>query len=696
MSSGRTARIGVDIGGTFTDLVLLASDGDCFFRKVSSTPAAPEAAVLDGVYGVLDEAGISPDAVTDVLHGTTVGSNTLLQRVGARAMLLATRGFRDVLEIGRVRTPDMFDLSWDKPKPLIARRHRLEVDERVRADGTVLKPVPEGDIAAAADHARREGIETVAICFLNSYANPENERRAAEMFRALCPDIPVSASVDILPEMREYERTSTTAVNAYVLPKLQTYLRRLEAGLREIGLTAPLLVANSNGGLASARMAQERPAFFISSGRSAGVAGAARLGASIEEPDLIAFDMGGTTASASLIAGGALSRTNEYEFRSGISTPSRFIKAGGYLMRVPAVDVAEVGSGAGSIAWIDDGGLLNVGPVSAGADPGPACYGQGGVRPTVTDANAILGFLPTTLAGGALKLDLAAAEATIAKDLAEPLRLSVEEAAFGVREVANANMARAIRTVTVERGVDPRDFALLAFGGSGPAHAADLARMLEIPRIIAPRAPGVFTAMGMLAGSVERHSIRAVATPLAALQADRMATLAADLAAECRDALAMEGYGPDRTTVTFEMDLCFTGQDSEVSVPILSPETAFDPDGIRAAFLAAYEDLYGYASTDSVDAVSLRALGRGMNDQMLDFRTLRSPEFDRPADVRAAREVLFGRDAGRVSTPVVDRTSFSGASEGPLILESSDATLVVPPDAAVHTDAAGDIVITLR
>lgn len=696
MAAGRTARIGVDIGGTFTDLALLASDGACYFRKVSSTPAAPEAAVLAGVQDALAEAGLGPKDVTEVLHGTTVGSNTLLQRAGAKAMLLATKGFRDVLEIGRVRTPDMFDLAWDKPKPLIARRHRLEVDERVRADGSVLKPVPAADIEAAAEHARREGVETVAICFLNSYANPDNERRAAEMFQALCPDIPVSASVDILPEMREYERTSTTAVNAYVLPKLRAYLTGLEQGLREIGLTAPLLVANSNGGLASASMAQDRPAFFISSGRSAGVAGAARLGEAIDAPDLIAFDMGGTTASASLIAGGALSRTNEYEFRAGISTPSRFIKAGGYLMRVPAVDVAEVGAGAGSIAWLDDGGLLNVGPVSAGADPGPACYGQGGVRPTVTDANAILGFLPSTLAGGALTLDLDAAAAAIRRDLADPLGLSVEDAAFGVREVANANMARAIRTVTVERGVDPRDFTLLAFGGSGPAHAADLARMLEIPRVIAPRAPGVFTAMGMLAGAVERHFIRAVGAPLTALDTARMGALAEDLAVECRAAMAAEGYGGDRMSIGFELDLCFTGQDSEVPVPIPAPDVGFDPAATRDAFLTAYEDLYGYASTDSIDAVSLRAIARGEIGQTLDFAALASPAFEQAPAAPETRGVIFSRGEGRVTTPVVDRSNFSGEAEGPLILESADATVVVPPGAHVAIDAAGDIVVTLR
>ena len=431
------ARIGVDIGGTFTDLVLLNSEGKTYFQKVASTPPAPEQAVLTGIGLVLEQAGLDPSQVSEVLHGTTVGSNTLLQKVGAKCGLITTKGFRDVLEIGRVRTPDMFNLTWDKPTPLVARRNRLEVDERATAQGEVLRPVSEAEMQAAIDHFRAEGVESVAICFLNSYLNGDNERTALEMFQRLCPEISVTASVEVLPEMREYERTSTTAVNAYVLPILKSYLIRLEQGIKSLGIDAPLLVSNSNGGLSGARTAQEKPVFFISSGRSAGVVGASRLGQSVDEDNLIVFDMGGTTASASLIAEGQLTRTNEYEFRAGISTPSRFIKAGGYMMRVPTVDVAEVGNGAGSIAWLDDGGLLNVGPVSAGAEPGPVCYGIGGDKPTMTDANVALGYLPTELAGGTMRLDAEAARASIRRDLADPLNIPVEEAAYGIREIAN-------------------------------------------------------------------------------------------------------------------------------------------------------------------------------------------------------------------------------------------------------------------
>ena len=510
-------RLSIDIGGTFTDLVLARAEGRSFSRKVSSTPAAPEDAVMTGLALILADAELPASALQEVRHGTTVGSNTLLQKAGARTGLITTRGFRDVLEIGRLRTPGMFDLTWDKPEPLIARRHRLEANERIAASGEVLRPLDVDDILAAGRFFRAEGIESVALCFLNSYRNPAHERQAAELFAKAFPEIFVTASVDVLPEAGEYERTSTAAVNAYVLPALRGYLDRLEQQLRQAGVTAPLLIGNSNGGLSAVKVAQAKPVFFISSGRASGAVGGARLGHAMNERDLIVFDMGGTTASAALVRDGELERTNEYEFRAGMSVPSRFIKAGGYMMRVPTVDVAEVGSGAGSIAAIDAGGLLVVGPNSAGARPGPACYGLGGTQPTVTDANAVLGLLPPMLAGGAVALDLDAARTAIARSLGVPLGLDVEQAALGIRKVANANMVRAIRAVTIERGLDPRELTLLAFGGSGPAHACDLARMLEIERVLFPPGPGVFTATGMLAGAAEHHELRPIGMPLAAV-----------------------------------------------------------------------------------------------------------------------------------------------------------------------------------
>jgi N-methylhydantoinase A len=686
-----SARLSVDIGGTFTDFVLLRSDGAIFTAKVSSTPAAPEEAVLAGMDQLLAAAEIAPGEITEVLHGTTVGSNTLLQKLGARTGLITTRGFRDVLEIGRLRTPTMFDLTWDKPQPLVARRHRLEVNERTRADGTVTTPLVADDVMRAGSFFAAEGIESVAICFLNSYRNPANERAALDLFRRAFPDIAATASIDVLPETGEYERTSTVAVNAYVLPSLSGYLSRLEDALRAAGVNAPLLVGNSNGGLSPASVARQKPVFFISSGRSSGAAGAARLGATLDAPDLVAFDMGGTTASASLVHRGVLSRTNEYEFRAGMSVPSRFIKAGGYMMRVPTVDVAEVGSGAGSIAAIDPAGLLTVGPISAGAAPGPVCYGQGGTWPTVTDANVVLGLLPDRLAGGTLALDIEAARGAIAAALGKPLGLSVAAAALGIREIANANMVRAIRAVTIERGLDPRDLALLAFGGSGPVHACDLAAMLGIRRIVFPPGPGVFTAMGMLAGSVEHHELRNLQADLETLDLCHAEALLRDMRAAARAALAAEGCDGDAIGFEETIDLRLQGQDAALSIPIAG---GFDRDALREAFLSAYRDTYGYRPADAVESTALRLEARACAGEPFDFGAPEAPAGGSGRQA-ATRPVHFDR-SGPVETPVLPRDAIGGPLRGPVIVESADTTIVIPPGAAVAPDAAGSLVATLE
>ncbi|WP_321812731.1 MULTISPECIES: hydantoinase/oxoprolinase family protein [unclassified Burkholderia] len=690
-----SARIGVDIGGTFTDLVLLDDNGQVAFTKVSSTPAAPEEAVLTGIDRILDQAGLKTSDVAEVLHGTTVGSNTMLQKVGAKCGLITTKGFRDVLEIGRVRTPSMFDLTWDKPIPLAERRYRLEVSERVNAAGEVLVPTPVDEIISAGEFFRAEGVESVAICFLNSYKNAENEKVALETFQKAFPEISVTASISVLPEMREYERTSTTVVNAYVLPALRTYLQRLESGLKRIGVTAPLLVSNSNGGLSSARIAQDNPVFFISSGRSAGVVGAGRLGDAQGCREMVVFDMGGTTASASLIHDGQLARTNEYEFRAGISTPSRFIKAGGYMMRVPTIDVAEVGSGAGSIAWIDAGGLLNVGPVSAGAFPGPVCYGIGGDRPTVTDANAVLGFLPPSLAGGTMELKLDAARETIDTLLAKPLGIGTEEAAVGIREVVNVNMARTIKAVTVERGVDPRDFTLVAFGGSGPVHACDLARALDMKQVIFPAAPGVFTAMGMLAGAVERYFVRPSLHLLDSLDIAALGATIEQMRDDARKALSEEGYSADQIEFVFDLDMRFSGQDYEIPVRVPTTIDHSTREALREGFIAAYTAMYGYASKDAIECANLRLLARGIASKTLDFRDIRSTQAARGELKRSTRRVYFDRRSGWVDTPVLPRSLLDNEIVGPVILESTDTTIVVPPGWRVSADRVGCVIATL-
>lgn len=689
MDTESRARIGVDIGGTFTDLVLTDTSGRLYHRKVTSTPSAPEKAVLTGVAAIIKDAEIEAGRIAEVVHGTTVGSNTLLQKLGAATGLITTKGFRDVLEIGRLRTPGMFDLQWEKPEPLVRRRHRCEVTERIAADGSVLTPLDSNELMTVAEELISAGLTSLAICFLNSYRNPAHEQEAERILTAAFPELEITTSVSVLPEAKEYERTSTAVVNAYVRPALKLYLARLEDGLHALGINAPLMVSNSNGALASSQTAREKPVFFISSGRAAGAAGGARLGAALNTTNLVVFDMGGTTASASLVADGELSRVSEYEFRAGISTPSRFIKAGGYMMSVPAVDVAEVGSGAGSIAHVDEGGLMKVGPVSAGAEPGPVCYGIGGDRPTVTDSNLVLGYLPQQLAGGSRSLDLTRAQEVIDRDLAAPFGLTMEKAAYGVREVVNANMARAIRAVTVERGVDPRDFDLVAIGGSGPVHAADIARLLSMKRILVPASPGVFTAMGMLAGDVERYFITPFPGLLENIDVEAATAKIAACEAQARTAVLEEGIPEDAVQLTPEIDLRFRGQEMSLSVPLGDP---MDAAAIRTRYLDAYRAIYSYSSSDQIEMVSLRVTGRGQRPGKLDFRLRREAEAETQATIR---KVYYDEVHGWLDTPCYERFRAPTTLRGPAILEGTDSTVVIPPDAKCTRDPYLNLLIEM-
>ena len=651
--------------------------------------------MVRGLDALLRAAGVAPASVVEVVHGTTVASNTILQKKGARVGLLTTRGFRDVLEIGRVRTPDLFDLTWEKPEPLVERWRRLEVDERIAADGAVVRPLDREGLLAAAERLVADGADVVAVSFINSYVNPAHERLAESLLAARFPTLDVTASYRVLPEIKEYERTSTTVVNAYLLPVMRRYLATLAAGLRGIGVEAPLLVVASNGGVVGAAGAGERPVFAVGSGPAAGVAGAARLGQVADAPNLIAFDMGGTTAKASLVEDGRVSLTTEYEFREGISTSSRFIKAGGYMLKVPAIDIAEVGAGAGSIADIDDGGLLRVGPQSAGAQPGPACYALGGTRPTVTDANVALGFLnPGHLAGGELRLDAALARAAIRTHVAEPLGLSVEEAAHGIREVANANMARAIRSVTIERGRDPRDFTLVAFGGSGPVHAGDVARALDIRRVLVPVSPGVFTAVGMLASDVEHHFVRAAGGPLDEGVLARANARLDEMTDEALATLAQEGYPRAQVRLVAQADLRYVGQSSELVIPIAGARIAADHlPALREAFAREYATTYGYATGEALELVNVRLVATGVRPHRLDFRAVRVAT---GAPVPAThRLVSFERRAPARETPVLGRESVTASGQtGPLIVESYDSTVVVPPGWTVRRDAVDNLLIT--
>ena len=690
MDQNGRVRIAVDIGGTFTDIALLTDAGLIHQSKISSTPADPSIAVVEGVAQLLAELSIDPAAVAEVLHGTTVGSNTILQRKGARTGLITTRGFRDVLEIGRIRMPDMFDLTWDKPAPLVPRRHRLEVTERMAADGSVVEPLSESSVVAAGEVLVAQDIEAVAVIFINSYRNPAHEDQAAAILRSRFPKLLVTTSCAVLPEMKEYERTSTTVVNAYLLATMRAYLQRLQSGLRGVGIRAPILVMTSNGGMLAADVTCEKPVMVVASGPAGGVVGAARLGIARDDRDVIVFDMGGTTAKAVIIEDGRPTMTSEYEFRDGISTSSRFIKAGGYMLKVPAIDIAEVGAGGGSLASIDHGGLLVVGPQSAGAVPGPACYGLGNDRPTVTDANVVLGFInPNSLAGGKLAIERSRSEAAIQNHVGKPLDLPLADAAHGIRAVANAAMARAVRAVTIERGRDPRDLTLMAFGGNGGVHAPDLARQLGIPRVVVPPMSGVFSAIGMLASDIEHTGLKTVGARIDAMTVDELRAVKGELQTQVAAQLAGDGYHAERTAFLWEADLRHEGQATELTVPFEGEDFA----QIRERFVAEYLKTYGYRDHTPIELMKVRVAGRGLRDNRLDFRAMKiSPRAGAPG--AGSRQISFARGEPARAVNIVDRAAIDGTPRsGPLIIEEFDATIVVPPDARVHKDSIGCIVL---
>ncbi|MFZ1921293.1 MAG: hydantoinase/oxoprolinase family protein [Xanthobacteraceae bacterium] len=694
-SEGRSARIGVDVGGTFTDVVLALPDGRIYVNKTTTTPADPGEGVATGIAAVLTDAAVEPRDVAEIVHGTTVASNTILQKTGARTGLLTTEGFRDVLEIGRIRTPGMFNLAWRKPEPLVPRRWRLEASERMAADGSVVAPLNEASVRHAAATFVAEKVEAIALCFINSYVNDAHERRAAAIIRECAPSLLLTASCDVLQEIKEYERTSTAVVNAYLLPAMRGYLSKLAERLAALGVTAPIQVMASNGGMIGIRTACDRPVFAVGSGPAGGVAGAARLGLHAGAENLIVFDMGGTTAKAAIVEGGEPQIVTEYEFRDGMSAPSRFVKGAGYMLKAPTIDIAEVGSGGGSIARIDAGGLLVVGPESAGGDPGPACYNLGTERPTVTDANMVLGFLnPQSLAGGSLKVDASLSHRAIELHVAGPLRLSVEEAAHGIRQVANVNMARAIRAVTVERGKDPRDLTLMAFGGGGPLHAVDVARLLSIRRVLISPVSGVFSAAGMLAAETIHEFVRPLLLPLGAVPASAVHGAVASMAADGRDALAQEGYAESDVQFRYSADVRYAGQSSQLAVPM--PES-FDAAALHNAFERLYLETFGYtAAGELTELVNVRLAAIGTATERLDFRRLR-------LDARALagetgqRLVSFARGAPRTASRLIARAALQEESvAGPAIIESYDTTIVVPPHCTASAIGCGCIAIEME
>lgn len=688
-------RLGADIGGTFTDLVITAPDGDYWTKKLSSTPDDFSLGIIEGMERLLAERSVRTGCIDEIVHGTTVATNAVLQQQGARTALITTRGFRDVIELRRMRVPSLYSLLYAPPKPLVERRLRLEVTERVGANGEVLIPLDKSSIDAAIEVIRKEQVESIAVCLIHSYRYPDHERAVGEALIRALPGVFISLSVDVLPEIREYERTSTTVVNAYLGPIVKSYTDSLVRRVEQVGGSAPVRIMQSNGGIMSARSAAQTPIQMLESGPAAGVIAAYNLGRRLRIENILTFDMGGTTAKASLIERGSLSYTTDYEVGSGISLSSKLVTGGGHAVKVPVIDLAEVGAGGGSIVWIDSGGALKVGPRSAGSFPGPACYDLGGSEPTVTDANLVLGYInPSYLAGGEVELNSSMADSSI-RSAAAPLGLSALDAAHGVHDIANANMIRATRAVSTYRGRDPRDFTLLAFGGSGPIHAANMARSLGIKTVIVPPSPGLFSAIGLLQAKPERHFVQTYFTSTSEADSARLNRVFDQFIQQSTDALVEDGYRAEDIRWGKYLDLRYAGQAHELTIPAAGDP--LDSNVLRDSVCAFHEEhdrTYGHKAEDeATEVVNLRLTAFCRLQGAVPIRASGARSSARPH----RRMVSFDPKMGRVRTDVIDRARLPASPKaGPLIIEEYDATTVVPPDCSARLDEWNNIVIDVN
>jgi N-methylhydantoinase A len=691
-----TYRAGVDIGGTFTDIVLLGSDGTVHTKKISSSVGNYAQAIVDGLSEVFAETGLSGAAIDEIRHGTTVASNAILEHKGARVGLITTKGFRDVLEIRTLRMPKLYDIGWTKPAPLVERYLRKVVDERIDHRGQVERALDPADAERAVDALLAEKVEAIAVCLLNSFANPVHEAMLKEVIERKAPHLPRSLSFEVLPEIKEYERTSTTVINAYVMPIVATYLRALRKGLDAGGIPARLLLMQSNGGLTTDAAAAERPMNIIESGPAGGVVGAQALARAKALDRIITFDMGGTTAKASMVEHGEVARAQEYAVGAGIMIGSRLLTGAGYTLKVPAIDLAEVGAGGGSHVWIDGGGALQAGPESAGASPGPVCYDQGGSEPTITDANVLLGYInPAHLVGGALKLNADKARAAFAEKIAGPLGMPIERAAYGAHLIVASNMIRAIKAVSTERGRDPRDFALFAFGGNGPLFAAGMAASLGINRVVVPPSAGLFSSFGLLYADVEHHYARTFRRLLRQADLGEIETAWETLARQATDQLAAEGFTGAHARLRRSAALHYKGQSYELTVSV--PDGPIDArmvTHLEQAFAEEHERTYGHRAgpDEPVELVAIQLVGSGLRDGSGVPQTV-TPG-NRGGAEPGSRKAYFG-DHGWLDTPVLRRADLAEGRAGPLIVEEYDSTCIVPPGARAERDAAGNIVITL-
>lgn len=676
-------RVAVDIGGTFTDLVCLDEEtGRVFDGKAHTTPQN----FAEGVLNAIARAGIDLRETAYFVHGTTVVINAVTERTGAKTALVTTRGFRDALEIGRANRPDLYNYFYRKPVPFVPRRLRFEVDERLNYRGEVLKSVREEEVAAVAGKLKEAGVEAVAVCLLHSYANPEHERLVKRILTRELPGVAVTISSDLIREWREYERTSTAVLNAYVQPAAVRYLDSLKGRLKELGLAAEPHAMQSNGGTATFERAKEVPVSLIESGPVGGIIGAAALGRAIGEDNLITLDIGGTTAKTSLINRGEIKITTEYKLEW---SP----KSAGYPVKVPVVDIIEIGAGGGSIAWIDEVGVLKVGPRSAGASPGPACYGLGGTEPTLTDANLVAGRInPEGFLGGEFVLDPGLAEKALEK-IAAHYGIGVEEAALGVIRTANSNMLNALKLVSVRRGYDPRDFTMVVMGGNGGVLGAFLAAELKIKKVVVPNMPGTFSAWGMLMADLRQDFVKTRIMPAAGCGADEINAIYAEMEEEALAVFARQGV-PRRDVVFLRTaDMRYVGQEHTVRTPVGSgPVAEEDLGAIRCSFDRIHRRQY----TFSLDGAPVEFV----NFNLTALGTVKKPRLQKlapgPRNPAPAGERVVDFDQyGRLNSRVYDRGALGPGSRiaGPAVVEEAKAVTVVCPGQELEVDGYGNLII---
>ncbi|HSE03822.1 MAG TPA: hydantoinase/oxoprolinase family protein [Methylomirabilota bacterium] len=688
-TSSNPSRIGVDIGGTFTDLVWVdETTGAVRVGKLLTTPKDPSQAVEEGVVTLLHDAAAATTAVRALIHGTTLATNALIERKGARVGLLTTAGFRDAVEIGREGRYDMYDLFIDPPVPLVSRELRLEVAERVQADGSVLRPLDEAQARTAVAELRALGVEAIAICLLHAYRNPVHEQALARLCAELAPGVPVSCSSDVVPEIREYERTSTTSANVYVMPLMARYLDDLERKLQGLGIPGRLYVMMSAGGIATPETAKRVPIRLVESGPAAGALAAARMARQAGLDRVLSFDMGGTTAKACVIDRGEPLLAREFE----VARADRFKKGSGLPIRVPVVELIEIGAGGGSIARVDRMGLLKVGPDSAGADPGPACYGLGGQEPTVTDADLILGYLDADFfLGGRMRLDVEAARRAIEERVARPMGLGLTEAAWGIHRVVNENMAGAARVHGIERGKDLRGYPLFAFGGAGPVHAWQVGRILRVPRVLVPSGAGALSAYGLLAAPLAFDFVRTAPQRMTAADWGLITRLFEEMEVEGRRILRGAGVADQDVTVRRSAEMRYLGQGHEVDVEI--PAGPLGPGSlhaITASFEAAYRLLYSRTPQGvPLEALNWRAVVSGPRPDVLGMSADRGSAMSGPPQMKTSREAYFPETRGYVQTPVYDRYALGPGVRltGPAIVEERESTTVIGPGATITVDA---------